>query len=67
MVGDYFMYDIKLFDNEKIELISDNTLVYTDSGDKNCSSIVTNMRYLILDYPSGIHNSMEDLMNKLLN
>ena len=55
------MYDIQFLPDEKIELISDNTLVYTNEGDKNCSSVVTNMRYLILDYPSGVYNSMEDL------
>lgn len=55
------MYDIKILDNEKIELISDDTFVYTPNGDKTCSSIVTNIRYLILDYPSKIYNSMEDL------
>ena len=55
------MYDIKFLSDEKIELISDNTLVYTKEGDKNCSSVVTNIRYLILDYPSGVYNSMEDL------
>ena len=55
------MYDLNLFDEEKIELISDNTLVYTDDGDKICSSIVTNIRYLILDYPGMVHNSLEDL------
>ena len=55
------MYDIKFLPDEKIELISDNTLVYTKEGDKNCSSVVTNIRYLILDYPSGVYNSMEDL------
>ena len=59
--GNYIMYEIKFLDNEKIELISDNTLVYTKDGEKNCSSVVTNMRYLILDYPSGVYNSMEDL------
>ena len=57
----FFMYDIKFLSDEKIELISDNTLVYTKEGDKNCSSVVTNIRYLILDYPSGVYNSMEDL------
>jgi len=55
------MYDIKFFDDEKIELISDNTLVYTNDGEKICSGIITNKRFLILDYSSGVHNSMEDL------
>lgn len=55
------MYDIKFLDNEKIALISDNTLVYTNGSDKLCTSIITNIRYLILDYPSNFHNSLEDL------
>lgn len=28
---------------------------------KNVTCIITNQRLLILDYPSGIHNSAEDL------
>lgn len=55
------MYDIKFLDNEKIALISDNTLVYTNGSDKLFTSIITNIRYLILDYPSNFHNSLEDL------
>ena len=55
------MYDIKFFTNEKIELISDNTVLLIDNKEKECSSIVTNKRYLILDYPSSVYNSSEDL------
>lgn len=55
------MYDFKLNKNEKINLISDNTVIYTDTDKRNVTCIITNQRLLILDYPSGIHNSKEDL------
>ncbi len=55
------MYDFKLNKNEEVKLISDNTIVYTAKEDKNVTCIITNQRLLILDYPSGIYNSAEDL------
>lgn len=55
------MYNIILNKNEIIKLISDNTIVYTTKEEKNVTCIITNQRLLILDYPSGIHNSAEDL------
>ena len=55
------MYDFKLNREEKIKLISDNTIVYTGKEEKNVTCIITNKRLLILDYPSGVHNSAEDL------
>ena len=55
------MYDFKLNKNEEVKLISDNTIVYTSSEEINVTCIITNKRLLILDYPSGIHNSAEDL------
>lgn len=55
------MYDFKLNKNEEIKLISDNTIVYTSSEEKNVTCIITNQRLLFLDYPSGVHNSVEDL------
>ena len=55
------MYDFKLEQNEEIKLISDNTIIYFDKESKNYTSIITNKRLLILDYPSGVHNSAEDL------
>ena len=55
------MYDFKLEQNEEIKLISDNTIIYVDKESKNYTSIITNKRLLILDYPSGVHNSAEDL------
>ena len=55
------MYDIKLEKNEKIILISDNTVI----NDKLYTSIITNKRFLILDYPSQYQNSQEEL--RILN
>lgn len=55
------MYDFKLNKNEEVKLISDNTIVYTAKEEKNVTCIITNQRFLILDYPSGVHNSAEDL------
>lgn len=55
------MYDFKLNKGEEIKLISDNTIVYTINEEKNVTCIITNKRLLFLDYPSGIHNSAEDL------
>ena len=55
------MYNFKLNKNEEIKLISDNTIVYTDKEEINVTCIITNQRLLILDYPSGVHNSAEDL------
>ena len=51
------MYDIKLAKNEKIILISDNTII----NDKLYTSVITNKRFLILDYPSQYQNSQEEL------
>lgn len=51
------MYDIKLEKNEKIILISDNTII----NDKLYTSVITNKRLLILDYPDQYQNSKEEL------
>ena len=53
------MYNFNLLNNEKIKKIFDDVLIYKDN--KLYTIIITNKRLLILDYPSGIHNSMEDL------
>lgn len=55
------MYDFTLNKNEEIELISDDTVVYLENEIKNVTGIITNQRFLLLDYPSGIYNSAEDL------
>ena len=36
------MYDIKLMDNEKILLISDNSLIYNSNYEKEYTTIITN-------------------------
>lgn len=53
------MYNFKLIDDEKIKLIDDDALIYKDN--KLYTFIITNKRLLVLDYPSGLYNSMEDL------
>ena len=55
------MYDIKLMDNEKILLLSDNSLIYNSNYEKVYTTIITNYRFLILDFPSNKNNSLEDL------
>ena len=55
------MYDIKLADNEKILLISDNSLIYNSNYEKVYTTIITNYRFLVLDFPSNENNSLEDL------
>ena len=55
------MYDIKLMDNEKVLLISDNSLIYNSNYEKEYTTIITNYRFLILDFPSNENNSLEDL------
>ena len=55
------MYNITLQKNEEIKLISDNTIVYNKDKELLCSSIITNKRYIILDYPGNINNPREDL------
>ena len=55
------MYNFELNIGEKIELISDNTMIYNGKESRVYTGIITNQRLLILDYPSNIHNSLEDL------
>lgn len=55
------MYNIKLNKNEKINLISDSTIIYKDNNSSIYTSIITTNRYIILDYPSDIFNVKEDL------
>lgn len=55
------MYNFNLLSNENIKIISDNSKVYINNTFKECTTIITNLRLLILDYPSNISNSMEDL------
>ena len=55
------MYNYELKKGEELVLISDNTKVYTKDNVLLCTSIITNLRLIILDYPSGLYNSEEDL------
>lgn len=55
------MYDFKLNKNEIIKIISDDGVIYANKEERNVTFIITNLRLLILDYPSGIYNSAEDL------
>ena len=55
------MYDFKLFDNEKIKFITDDSKIYEKNNYENYTIIITNLRLLVLNYPSNINNSMEDL------
>ena len=59
------MYDLKLNKNEKIVIISDNTQILNQNHEY--TTIITNERLLILDYPSNYHNSKEELriLNKM--
>ena len=53
------MYDLKLKENEEIKLIDDYVLVKNNS--EYLTVIITNQRLLVLDYPSMLYNSKEDL------
>lgn len=53
------MYNFKLEDNEEIKLIVDDVLICENN--RLYTFIITNKRLLILDYPSNICNSFEDL------
>jgi len=51
------MYDLNLTKGEEIMLICDDALI----KDKLYSAIITNRKLYILDYPSKLYNSEEDL------
>lgn len=53
------MYNFELLHGEEIIKIIDDVLIY--SNNSVYTFIITNQRLLILAYPSGYHNSMEDL------
>lgn len=55
------MYNFTLLENENIGFISDNSMILEDNSYNKYSIIITNLRLLILNYPSPISNSMEDL------
>lgn len=55
------MYELEKLKNEEIMFISDNTFLKMDDYEKNVSTIITNQRFLLLDYPSDINNYQEIL------
>lgn len=55
------MYEFNKLENEEILLISDNTTLKKENKDINITTILTNERLILLDYPSNI-NSYEDAL-----
>lgn len=55
------MYEFKKIKDEEILFISDNTILRKENIDYNISTILTNKRLLLLDYPSSINNYQEVL------
>lgn len=55
------LYDFKKEEDEKILLISDDTLLIHENVERNVSTIITNKRLILLDYPSGVNNYEEVL------
>jgi len=55
------MYEFEKLKDEEILLISDNTILKKDEKDINISTVVTNKRLLLLDYPSSVNNYEEAL------
>lgn len=50
------MFDFKLLEKEEVEIVSDHTLIkYHDSVQK-VSTVITNKRLLILDYPKDVES-----------
>lgn len=55
------MYNYKLLDGEEVILISDNSLLKKDNDNLNISTILTNKRLILLDYPNPVNNYEEAL------
>lgn len=53
------MYEFNKLQNEKIILISDNSFLKIGDNWNNISTIVTNKRLLLFDYPSKVNNYQE--------
>ena len=45
------MFDINLLENEKIVLVDNDSLLKSNNDIINVTTIITNYRLLILDYP----------------
>ncbi len=55
------MYNLNLLNNEKINFISDTSKILESNNYNEYTVIITNLRFLILNYPNDSKNSMEDL------
>ena len=55
------MYNLNLLNNEKINFISDTSKILESNNYNEYTIIITNLRFLILNYPNDSKNSMEDL------
>ena len=55
------MYNLDLLDNEKINFISDTSKILENNNYNEYTVIITNLRFLILNYPNDSRNSMEDI------
>lgn len=53
------MYEFQKLENEEIIFISDNSILKIDDQEKNISTILTNQRLLLFDYPSSVNNYQE--------
>ena len=49
------MFDINLLKNEKIVLVDNDSLLKSNNDIINVTTIITNYRLLILDYPKGLN------------
>lgn len=55
------MYNFNKLDNEEILLISDESILKKDDKEEKISTIVTNQRLILLDYPEASNNYEEAL------
>lgn len=55
------MYEFDKLKNEKIVLISDNSFLKINDNWNSISTIITNKRLLLLDYPSKVSNYQETM------
>lgn len=55
------MYNCNKLDNEEILLISDESVLRKDDKEEKISTIVTNKRLILLDYPEESNNYEEAL------
>ena len=55
------MYNLNLNEKEEILIISDNSLILVDKSFLEFTVILTNKRFLVLDYAKKTNNSAENL------